>query len=78
VLFPPAMRAADLETVFRIALPPLRLALRERYLRALSEVRRRDPIARRAAGAARLVELGASYFDQSRLRPARGDLRAVN
>jgi hypothetical protein len=37
VLFPPAMRAADLETVFRIALPPLRLALRERYLRALSE-----------------------------------------
>jgi hypothetical protein len=74
VLFPPAMRAADLETVFRIALPPLRLALRERYLK----VRRRDPIARRAAGAARLVELGASYFDQSRLGPARGDLHAVN
>ena len=43
--FPPAMRAADLETVFRIALPPLRLALRERYLK----VRRRDPIALRVA-----------------------------
>jgi hypothetical protein len=27
------MRAADLETVFQIALPPLRLALRERYLK---------------------------------------------
>ena len=43
--FPPAMRAADLETVFRIALPPLRLALRERYLK----VRRRDPMALRVA-----------------------------
>jgi len=39
------MRAADLETVFRIALPPLRLAQRERYLK----VRRRDPIALRVA-----------------------------
>jgi len=39
------MRAGDLETVFRIALPPLRLALRERYLK----VRRFDPIALRAA-----------------------------
>ena len=39
------MRAADLETVFRIALPPLRLALRERYLK----VRRLDPIALRVA-----------------------------
>jgi len=43
--FPPAMRDADLETVFRIALPPLRLALRERYLK----VRRLDPIAVRVA-----------------------------
>jgi hypothetical protein len=31
--------------VFRIALPPLRLALRERYLR----IRRQDPIALRVA-----------------------------
>jgi hypothetical protein len=38
VLFPPAMRAADLETVFRIALPPLRLALRERYQRSGAEI----------------------------------------
>jgi len=39
------MRATDLETVFRIALPPVRLALRERYLK----VRRVDPIALRVA-----------------------------
>jgi hypothetical protein len=39
------MRAADLEAMFRIALPPLRLALRERYLK----VRRVDPIALRVA-----------------------------
>ena len=39
------MRAADLETVFRIALPPLRLAQRERYLK----VRRLAPIALRVA-----------------------------
>jgi len=43
--FPPAMRVGDLETVFRIALPPLKLALRERYLK----VRRFDPIALRVA-----------------------------
>jgi hypothetical protein len=57
--------------VFRIALPPLRLALRERYLK----VRRVDPIALRVAveelatveriprafGAARLVELKLTY-----------------
>ena len=33
--------SAELETLLRVALPPLRLALRERYL----VVRRRDPAA---------------------------------
>ena len=35
------MTPAALEALLRVALPPLRLALRERYL----EVRRRDPAA---------------------------------
>jgi hypothetical protein len=37
--------AADLEALLRVALPPLNLALRERYLR----VPRRDPVAAAAA-----------------------------
>ena len=39
------MTATELEALFRIALPPLKLGLRERYLK----VRRRDPIALRVA-----------------------------
>jgi len=53
------MRAADLETVFLIALPPLRLALRERYLK----VRRLDPIAVRVA----VEELAAVELIRARL-----------
>ena len=39
------MTPAALEALLRVALPPLKLAVRERYL----EVRRRDPAAVRVA-----------------------------
>jgi hypothetical protein len=60
--------------VFRIALPPLRLALRERYLR----IRRQDPIALRVAVEelatverirARLARQGWELMEPSKMGP---------